>query len=670
MEIIFGKKFTPAKLDNIIEEYWEKAANTKSNVTINFQLENIEWISLEEITFLFGWFRYLILNNKKIKIHLPEYNSDYKRYNQLVNLWGKWKIFSVVNIYEGNRELEEFFNIDSSVNKIIDYQIRNKQFNQDNLEDVITVVPFQAIGTTGYGDIRSIDDLIINKIHKPLNLMQTIKFVLDNSTDLMELDTLLLSKIVTNELFLNVIHHSFETNNSESDECYFAISLKRKLTEDGIKKSENNKKIWSRVKIFNEDYWIAQSKIKHTTEEEAKFLLDYHLSKTIPKGYLEERTSETLDYYKETSSSKYSFRNESFIEFTFLDFGVGIPSSLLTNYEADIINANFNKIYEELHQDHSNQNIDTRILEYAFLLNSSRHPFDIEFQTDYEIPRGLYYLIDIVRRYNGLVIARSGKGKVVYDFSKEVKEIREAVRYSNSDSALPFFQGTLFSIVVPASQNFSEKRGAAKPSFKLPEKILPKKNHYYAFIDLIKEIEDKFSNKNLTNITLQEIYKELFNSINRIFSLHRKESSLLIFDCTGFSVFPLKHKLLYFFSTSPNVNEQTSVVLLNFNDIDIITDVKNSIATKLNREDTINHSYKPIPIFNSDKEIFWIGVANEYDEAKLNELLTFESHYIPKSDLSNPEDYKGNFFDIDKYGNVTSKILTQSEIIEFVKHEK
>jgi len=670
MEIYFGNKFTSTHLDSIVGEYWEKAKNVNPNQIINFRLENIEWIGLEEITFLFGWFRYLILNDKKIKIHLPRYGSDFKKHNQLVNLWGKWKIFSFINLLDGNNKIDDFFNIDSSVNKIIDNSIRNQQYKQDNLEDDITVVPFQAIGAEGYGDIRSIDDLIINKIHRPLNLMQQVKSVLDISTDLTETDTLLLSKIVTNELFLNVIHHSFETNNSNANECYFAISLKRKLTIDSIIKSENNKSIWQRINRFKEDYWTAQSNISHFTKDEAKTLLDAYLMTTLPKGYNEERTSDTLNFFKDISNSKYQFRNESYIEFSFLDFGQGIPRSLTANYKEDIQNDRSNYIMDELNFNHLKQNTDTRILEYAFLLNSSRHPFDIEIQTEYEIPRGLYYLIDIVRRYNGLVVARSGKGKVVYDFSKDVNEIKEAVKYSNNDSSLPFFQGTLISIVIPASQNFSEKRGAAKPSYRLPDKILPKKNHYYALIDLINEIEKKCKNEKSVKPTLQVIYKELFNTINHIFSIHRKESSLLIFDCSGFSIFPLKHKLLYYFSSSPNVNELTSVVLLNFNDIDIINDVKNSIAFKLNRLDSINHLYKPIPIINSENETFWIGVANEFDEAKLNELLRFESHFIAKSDLSNPQDYEGNFLNIDKYGNVTSIILTQSEIIEFVKHEK
>jgi len=664
MEINFGNKFTPVHLDNIVKEYWDKADKALPTEVINFNLQEIEWIALEEITFLFGWFRYLVFNNKRIKIHLPTNNSNFKQHKQLVNLWGKWKIYSFMNLLEGNRNLLDYFNIDTiNVNKIIDSQNRK---NQDNLEDDITVVPFQHISTSGYGDIRSIDDLVINKIHRPLNLAKQVYDVLEQSTDLPSSESLLLSKIITNELFLNVIHHSFETHKSNADECYFAISLKRKYTIENIIKSENNKKIYERQSISKEHFEIAKGKIKPFTEEEAKSKLNFYLTTILPKGYNEERAIETLDFFRDVTE-KYQFRNETYIEFSFIDFGQGIPNSLGGNYDKDIANSANNYIKQELNPNHFKQNKDTRILEYAFLLNSSRHPFDLEMQTEYELPRGLYYLIDIVRRYNGMVIARSGTGKVVFDFNKEVNEIRDAIRYSKDDSILSSFQGTLISIVLPATQNFSAKRGATKPSYKLPDKVQAKQNHYYALIDLIREIETKYETKKLAKPTLQVVYKELFDLINSVFNRHRGESALLIFDCTGFSVFPLKHKLLYFFSTSPNVNEQTSVVLVNFNDKDIVQAVKNSIAFKLNRHGTTNHLYKPIPIINSEDEIFWVGVANDFDEAKLNELLKYESHHIAKSDLTNAEDYKGNFFNIDKYGNVTSKILTQTEILQYSK---
>lgn len=668
MDINFNKKFASAHLDNIVEKYWDKADKAPLTEVISFNLKEIEWIGLEEITFLFGWFRYLVLNNKKIKIHLPPYNSNFKQHNQLVNLWGKWKIYSFLSLLEGNNNLLDYFNIDSSVNKIIDAQIRKKHFTQENLEDDITVVPFQSISTSGYGDIRSIDDLVINKIHKPLNLAKQVYDVLEQNTELPSNENLLLSKIVTNELFLNVIHHSLETQRSDAHECYFAISLKRKYTIENIIKSENYKKVFERQSISKEPFEIARDKIIPFSYDEAKTKLNFYLTKVLPDGYREERSAETLDYFRDNTKIN-QFKNETYIEFSFLDFGQGIPSSLVSNYEKDIANSATNFIKQELNANHFKQNKDTQILEYAFLLNSSRHPFDLELQTEYEIPRGLYFLIDIVRRYNGMVVARSGKGKVVFDFSKEVNDIRDAIIYSKQDSSLSFFQGTLVSIVLPASQSFSSKRGATKPSYKLPEKLLPKKNYYYALIDLIREIEKAHEKQGQPKPTLQVVYKELFDSINSIFNKHRGESTLLIFDCSGFSVFPLKHKLLYFFSTSPNVNEQTSVVLVNFNDKEIIQNTKNSIAFKLNLQGATNHLFKPIPIINSEDEIFWIGVANELDEAKLNELLRYESYNIPKSDLTNAEDYKGNFFNIDKYGNITSRILTQSEIIEFIKHE-
>ena len=672
IKIDFGDKFTQVHLDNILKEYWELVLKAKPNEEIHFMLDNIEWIALEEKTFLFAWFRYLVFNKKKIKIFLHKYNPNYyrdnkefKKHNQFVDLWGKWKIYSFLYLVE-NPKIEDYFvDVDSYVNEIVDREIARQ--NIEKQQEDITIVPFQHISASGYGDINNIDDLITNKIHKPLNLARQVYSVLEEHTKISSKENMLLSKIVTNELFLNVIHHSFENNISNNNECYFAISLKKGISKESIEKREINKLIWERCTLYKENYQEASLKIQKPKATDVKYLYDFYLRNTIPKGYINERSKECLDFFKEPSDKEYSYRNEPFIEFTFLDFGQGIPNSLRQSYD-DSISKEKNLIFKELNQYHFNQNSDTRILEYAFLLNSSRHPLDIEYQKEYEIPRGLYFMIDIVRRYNGLVIARSGKGKIIYDFSKDASDIKNAIKYSEIDSILPNFQGTMISIVLPAEQKFSEKRGAAKMPFKLPENVKRKTKHYYPFIDIIENIEKELIKKSSNSPTLQDVYRNLFNKINDIFLKHQQKPSLLIFDCTGFNIFPLKHKLLYYFSTTPYVNEFTSVVLLNFNDMDVLNDVKNSIAYKLNNEN--NHLYKPIPIINSEEDIHWIGVMNEYDEEILTDLIKYESYNVAKTDLNSPDDYKGNIFNIDKYGNVTLNSSTAFEIKNFVKDEK
>src|SRR5690606_29942206 len=155
------------------------------------------------------------------------------------------------------------------------------------------------------------------------------------------------------------IHHSFETHKSDADECYFAISLKRKYTLENIKKSENNKRIFERRKTTRESYEDAKSNIKLFTDEEAKSKLNFYLTTVLPEGYQTEKAKETLNFYRDVGSSIYPFKNESYIEFSFLDFGQGIPNSLTSNYQTDIKNAKTNFILQELNPKHSNQNLDT-----------------------------------------------------------------------------------------------------------------------------------------------------------------------------------------------------------------------------------------------------------------------------------------------------------------------
>jgi hypothetical protein len=59
INIHFGKKITSVSLNNLIER-WDDILKTDEKETIIFDLQEIEWISLEELTFLFAGFRYLL----------------------------------------------------------------------------------------------------------------------------------------------------------------------------------------------------------------------------------------------------------------------------------------------------------------------------------------------------------------------------------------------------------------------------------------------------------------------------------------------------------------------------------------------------------------------------------------------------------------------------------
>ena len=70
LKIQFGIKFCQIDLDEIISKYWNHSVS--ENVKeVTFDLSITEWISTEEIAFLFGWIRNINHLNKRVKVFLP-----------------------------------------------------------------------------------------------------------------------------------------------------------------------------------------------------------------------------------------------------------------------------------------------------------------------------------------------------------------------------------------------------------------------------------------------------------------------------------------------------------------------------------------------------------------------------------------------------------------------
>jgi len=144
---------------------------------------------------------------------------------------------------------------------------------------------------------------------------------------------------------------------------------------------------------------------------------------------------------------------------------------------------------EFFHRQHSSQNEDTQILEYAFNYLSSRHPIDEKFLNRESIPRGLYDLLSIVRRYQGLVIARSNYGKILFDFSDD-KTITEFIHYFESNIK-PYFPGTIITLFIPESKEDISLR-SIKPDSLL--RFTGQQTHYLSIQKLRKDADEYLEN--------------------------------------------------------------------------------------------------------------------------------------------------------------------------------
>jgi hypothetical protein len=400
------------------------------------------------------------------------------------------------------------------------------------------------------------------------------------------------------------------------------------------------------------------------------------LNKETVKKFTERREANLDNYHKQ-------FKNKSYLEFTFLDFGVGVHTTLeqeFTNADKEILKGELSIGYEKKH-------LHSQILEYAFLMDSSRIPFDQSIDDYNLIARGLYFLIDMVRRFNGLIIARSGNGKVVFDFSERIYvsknssekleanldsiyEVRDSVRLNINDERIPFFPGTMISIVLP------EKR---KEDLKLsPVRIDSKGLSQYIYKSQVAKYDPEnhplreFSTKNFEYISLVFLYEKVVNSIsydeltstkiiyNKLLaefvkSLNAlKAKNCLIFIDFGF--LPMRHiflKFLYYLTNTPKINEYTKAVIFNLDDVEdkVIQVCKTNLRRKANQP----FIYRPIPCLkiNTSAEakneknvlqISWIGVREEEDEIWLSKLLIGEKDSYDSSKFIGAHSIQGNLF--------------------------
>ena len=405
--------------------------------------------------------------------------------------------------------------------------------------------------------------------------------------------------------------------------------------------------------------------------------------------------------YAEIDSYNDNFLNAPNLEYTFLDFGIGIHKSLFEQYDKFIKQSPPN---ESIH-------LHSRIIEYAFLLDSSKNPLEKNIDNYELVPRGLYFLIDMVRRYKGMLVVRSGYGKVVFDFSDRIiiehkKEegtnthIAKATLkhiYKTKDSIIHdmnpetvYFPGTMYSLVLPPQhadsteeKDFERKKNSnivipavrvetdtlSDYAYSLTDKTFqvehPKSSFfpdgfkYISILFLYNEIIESLS-ETPEHFQIKNVYNRLFSNINDFLDDCSEANQIIFFDFAGFkSGNPSYLKILYFLINTPKINERNKAVIVNLpnDERDILSDIKLNLFGK-EKEDEIDKGpflYKPIPCINFniqiDKEddlVNWIGIKEKADEKILTSLLLGKlrkgQDNIQVSDLKYAANVEGSVF--------------------------
>lgn len=502
---------------------------------------------------------------------------------------------------------------------------KNKNFNYGK-----KIIPFQRIPVefTDYAN-EKVDEkysLIKSPQNGVFSLGNEIISFLNENECYSPFENKVISDIITKELVINSMEHTSE------NESFFTTALNDKWQSN------------------NGQYFID-----HYKKERDWDTLDFYKDKSIIRKSVQrelanlnsKQKSELEDIYYPSLEKFDDFKNQSFVEFTYIDYGPGIYSTLTEQFTKFKKENNFQNVSKGFNQNNEH----SQILEYAFLLESSKEPFnDDETRYNELIPRGLYFIVDMVRRYKGLLIARSGKGKIVYDFSNrlKIKKVNETkynaeteriyvaknavIPISNYDS---FFPGLMISIILPQRKSIDFKKSSVRvDSEKLNKTIFNRDNsdYYpaqiydpqsYEFLNLAFEYqksEDETSLKEFNTRT--GIIKLVFRSISKKLSDLNGKNCVLFID---FEFIPMKDnndilKILLYLSNNPMVNERTKVIVLNIekNDLEKLKEyqITNFGDDKLENS---NFLFKPIPCLRINKnssqkaevsDIQWIGVHN------------------------------------------------------------
>ncbi|MCX6319890.1 MAG: phosphoribosyltransferase [Bacteroidetes bacterium] len=653
MRIEFDAKFTSRDLTTFINVYYEKSMNASEVI---FSMKKLEWIAVEELTFLFGWIRNVKFNNEKLKmifVELPTINQtepeDFKdekekdetirrRRTRLISLVENWKIISACGL------AADEININRDINSYL-----GKSHLTDN--NWHSIIPFKAIPFLNYHSYNELRENIKSEVEGKFKLQErTIKLLTSHTTKSI-FDNKTLSNIITTELYLNSLHHSFNPDPEfENKECYFSISLRNKI--DIAKYIETKKK----------------EGLELTTEAAEK-----KIQGILSSNSESERIKIERNYFKSDKGNQ--IRNDTFIEFTFLDFGKGIPSTLRKKYREELNDAERRELLkQQLSDKHFESsksekvNEDSLIIEYAFLLHSSSNPFNKQLQINDYVPRGLFFLIDMVKRYNGMVVVKSNNGCVSYSFDDTSKPTKDCISFSEETN--DNFPGTLISIYIPAEVKDKRVKVNAVERVLTQSSTSQKREIKYIGISEILKESNQFQ-KQTSELQINGYYDKTFEILNDSLDKYNQEPTLLIVDFAGCDSSIIDHKIYYYLSNTPKINFQTTLVIINGTDKNVITDVQKSIAIS---DDLL---FRPIPCIISKEEVIWIGIKNLNDEPLLNKLWQYADGGFSEaaSEFKNTDQLKGNVIEInwigkdEKHGNISVFIPSKDKVFEYYSYD-
>lgn len=640
INIKFNLKKFGTKYFDLFSHQFYKFLKKKKNFT--FDLSNLTWIAHEELVYLSAIFDQLYQNDITFKIKFRKDNPSNRQIRTVIYLWENWQIFSFIkkediitqinqyfdlyDIYseKTKKTIQIFFNqteetidqfienilnqlskqqesqktelqyFDIDINYILELKQEYYETNDIELENNFhKITPFIKLNIPT-GDLD--EKLIFENLNKIYKLDEKTQTLLESHSSDTPFLNRTLSSIISKELYENTIEHAYKTKHIKNPSCYLSVSLRNKIYEGGTWNDED-------INSFN----------KMNFEVEA--------------------IKESESFYKEDGL----YKNHSLVQFTFIDFGSGIPFSLKEQAEKKINNPD-----------------DTDILEYAFNYTSSRFPLSKKYLDKNNIPRGLFDVISIVNRYNGLLIVRSLYGKLIYDFSKS-NEIEECViKYDKTNSK--FFNGTIITILIPENDYGIELK-TIKPQYLIDASN--KKPYFLSILDLQKKAIKKIKPNGKNEPLKKQLYNETLDLLSSYFEDKQNENCTVFLDFNGCHLdSQVSKKILFFLASDYRINGKTNAIVFNPPNKELVIEIQLEILNSPKEKQ--NFIFHPIPCMFQSKletEIIWIGISEKAAYERLNNVLHSLIHNEILSDYESKNTIlESGLFHYDEHGNIKTLV--------------
>jgi hypoxanthine-guanine phosphoribosyltransferase len=594
LHIDLGKKFIKENFDQLYTAYWAKSFGS---TTVQFDLRKLEWIAIEQITFLFGWVKELAQAGIKVIIFMQEHHANSqvfrRRLTAFRHLAVEWKI-------KNNLPQAEFV-----------FPAQQLAKNYLGVPFDFNTNPFVELPSVPYHGQTFNDTFEQIFLEKLQFFSRHVKQLISSSSDLDYFDNHYLQYSLIKEFYANVCQHAY--GQSAKGKAFISIKVNNKIARESDSKE---------------------------------------IEKRLEQRYAERPAEERAFFYRNEKPV-----NDDFIEMCFLDFGAGIVNTLRQTYRR----ATPTDFADQVHSLHHQQNEDTKILEYAFLLFTSQYELGKQFEVHDYVPRGLYIIRELVRKYNGMIIARSGAGKLVLDFS--TGETPDEVVFYGAPSD-DVFSGTMITIVLPTKTHSRTSTYKPHAGHEITSLSVESINVLQLrTISSLVSATDEGARK-------KRIYENFFTNIARRLANKEQQDRLILMDFAGIELRTdeLLNKLIYFLAFCPVLSNKNRLCLINMIDEGVNQTVVFNKTTHLKNK---GFAPKPIPVIQPSLKITWIGLEDEQTGDQLTQIWKANRPYYELSEHAHK--LQGNVINIrpanDRQHEISLTLPDFRDVLPVIKKE-